>query len=393
MHMTYDVFISYRRTAFEAANLLSTHLKSKGYNVFFDLEEMNQGKFNEQIIDRIKECKDFIIVLPANALDRCVDEGDWVRREILCAIENGKNIIPLMLEGFVWPTPMPQGLESLSLYQAVTPVPITYYDSQVKKVQSYLLSKPHKRYKKVVITIACVLAALIASLLCVEEMIYRPTADKIARSFTAKLVCIDSSVDAINKTNKHWQEYMQTYAQGNQGELEQLSLSMLKLIHEDSIFFERNKISAQYTELDISPTQALVLSWRGIETTEVEAFAQYEDMFYYHLMVVNQRLKEAIENRDNRKQYNICRYEVETNYVIAGGVAEVMSYGYQYDLSLLTKQAQSHYYNMAYRWKSLPMRATLNLTKEESLTLQNQVMNTIETAVITYEVRMREFND
>jgi len=33
---------------------------------------------------------------------------------------NGKNIIPVMLAGFEWPKPMPEGLEELPNYQAIT---------------------------------------------------------------------------------------------------------------------------------------------------------------------------------------------------------------------------------------------------------------------------------
>lgn len=99
MTPTYDIFISYRRDAFEPANLFATRLKALGYRVFFDIETMNAGKFNEQLLDVISKCKDFILVLSPNALDRCEDEGDWVRREVMCAMEHKKNIIPIMLFG------------------------------------------------------------------------------------------------------------------------------------------------------------------------------------------------------------------------------------------------------------------------------------------------------
>jgi len=50
--MQYDIFISYRRDAFELANLFATRLKALGYRVFFDVETMNAGKFNEYNIER-----------------------------------------------------------------------------------------------------------------------------------------------------------------------------------------------------------------------------------------------------------------------------------------------------------------------------------------------------
>ena len=51
MEKKYDIFISYRRDAFESANLFATRLKALGYRVFFDVETMNAGKFNEQLLD------------------------------------------------------------------------------------------------------------------------------------------------------------------------------------------------------------------------------------------------------------------------------------------------------------------------------------------------------
>ena len=83
MATRYDIFISYRRDAFESANLFATRLKALGYRVFFDIETMNAGKFNEQLLDVISKCKDFVLVLSPNALERCDDEGDWVRSETI----------------------------------------------------------------------------------------------------------------------------------------------------------------------------------------------------------------------------------------------------------------------------------------------------------------------
>ena len=394
MVQKYDIFISYRRTAFEAANLLSTHLKSMGYSVFFDLEEMNQGKFNEQIIDHIKACKDFIIVLPANALDRCSIEEDWVRKEILCAIENGKNIIPLMLEGFVWPNPMPKGLETLCLYQAVMPVPITYYESQVKKVRSYLLSKPSKRYKKALYIVAGIVLVLAIALFGIEEIIYRPTADKIARSFTAKMQCIDKTAYALHNTEQHWETFLNLMQNNsNQRQKDSIITDMQKWLKEDSAWIERNIITSKHIGLKISPVQSLLLSWRGIETNEVEVFGQYEEEFYFLAQVANQEYNLACLTYKDKEQFNSHRYGAEFKTKQSIGLAEVMAYGYQYDLCLLTNKAQTYYYKMAYNWKYLPMRETLNLTMTESLTLQEQAINKIETAIITYEVKMTELKN
>ena len=97
----YDIFISYRRSAYDTANLIATRLKSAGYSVFFDMETLRSGKFNEQLYYVIENCTDFLLVLPPGALDRCVNEDDWVRLEVQHAMNHNKNIIPIMLNGYV----------------------------------------------------------------------------------------------------------------------------------------------------------------------------------------------------------------------------------------------------------------------------------------------------
>ena len=57
---TYDIFISYRRTAYDTANLIAVKLRHAGYKVFFDVDTLTSGKFNEQLLEVIKGCKDFI---------------------------------------------------------------------------------------------------------------------------------------------------------------------------------------------------------------------------------------------------------------------------------------------------------------------------------------------
>ena len=140
--MTYDIFISYRRNSYESANLIATRLRAAGYRVFFDLESMRSGKFNEQLYDVIDHCKDFLLILPPNALDRCNDPEDWVRKEVLRAINGNKNIIPVILNGFVWPKPMPEGMGELPNYQALTASSIEYFDLAIRRLtEQYLKSK------------------------------------------------------------------------------------------------------------------------------------------------------------------------------------------------------------------------------------------------------------
>ncbi|WP_294743473.1 TIR domain-containing protein [uncultured Prevotella sp.] len=46
---TYNIFISYRRTAYDTAKLIAEKLRHAGYHVFFDVDTLTSGKFNEQL--------------------------------------------------------------------------------------------------------------------------------------------------------------------------------------------------------------------------------------------------------------------------------------------------------------------------------------------------------
>lgn len=148
--------------------------------MFFDMETLRSGKFNEQLFEVIDNCKDFILVLPPHALDRCVNEDDWVRMETIRAMEAKNNIIPIMLNGFVWPYSMPEGMKELAYYQALTASSVEYFDLAMERLQQkYLTSRRHlpmKRFMKVAGIVCGVLVVAFAILLSVF-------------SFLSKYVC------------------------------------------------------------------------------------------------------------------------------------------------------------------------------------------------------------
>lgn len=98
--MKYDIFISYRREGGkEFARSIKYELESKGYSVFLDFDELTDGVFDERILEAIKEAPVFLFILSQHSLDRCVNEDDWVRREIEYAYSLDKHIIPINKDG------------------------------------------------------------------------------------------------------------------------------------------------------------------------------------------------------------------------------------------------------------------------------------------------------
>lgn len=139
--MQYDIFISYRRDGGDMmAHILYERLTQKGYSVFQDVESLRSGKFNTAIYEKIEQCKDVILILPPNSLDRCIDEEDWVRKEIIFALKNKKNIIPIMLRGFTWPEELPKEIEDIRYFNGLV-ANTEYFDQFLVKLCDFFVTK------------------------------------------------------------------------------------------------------------------------------------------------------------------------------------------------------------------------------------------------------------
>lgn len=137
----YDIFISYRRDGGEVtARILRDSLTERGYNVFFDVESLRSGAFNTEIYSVIDECQDFILVLSPNALDRCKNSDDWVRREVEYALQKKKNVIPILLRGFEFPADLPVTMKDLP-YRSGLAANLEYYEAFLEKLETFLSSK------------------------------------------------------------------------------------------------------------------------------------------------------------------------------------------------------------------------------------------------------------
>ena len=92
----YDIFISYRRAGgAQYARILQLMLAQRGYKVFLDYDELKEGFFGKRIKEAITQAPVFILVLSKDSMERCANEDDWMREEILCALDQGKTFIPV----------------------------------------------------------------------------------------------------------------------------------------------------------------------------------------------------------------------------------------------------------------------------------------------------------
>jgi len=137
------VFISYRRANESWALAIYQNLRDD-YDVFIDFANIASGDFEQIIIQNIKARAHFIIILTPSALERCDDPNDWLRREIECAIENKRNIIPIMLEGFEFGSPtiaryLIGKLVMLKKYNGMTAT-VEYFDAAMARLREQFLS-------------------------------------------------------------------------------------------------------------------------------------------------------------------------------------------------------------------------------------------------------------
>lgn len=111
--MRTQVFISYRRDGgLEVAGYIHSLLKDT-YEVFFDKESLRSGRFDINIENAIESCTDFLLILSENIFSRYEEDGDWISRETKLALDRGKNIIPIFLDGFVMPETDNKTIETL----------------------------------------------------------------------------------------------------------------------------------------------------------------------------------------------------------------------------------------------------------------------------------------
>ncbi|XP_021698316.1 sterile alpha and TIR motif-containing protein 1 isoform X5 [Aedes aegypti] len=144
-----DVFVSYRRSnGSQLASLLKVHLELRGFSVFIDVERLEAGKFDNNLLQSIRHAKHFLLVLTQDALERCVDDTDgkdWVHREIVAALNSDCNIIPI-IDNFQWPEPerLPEDMRGVCHFNGVRWIH-DYQDACVDKLERFMRAETNTR--------------------------------------------------------------------------------------------------------------------------------------------------------------------------------------------------------------------------------------------------------
>jgi tetratricopeptide (TPR) repeat protein len=141
------VFISYRlANSKQLAAYIDLYLRGHGYDVFRDVSSLDSGNFGQVILNQIAARTHFISILAPGTLERCSEPGDWVRRELEHAMHTGRNIVPVLAEGFTFgsneaKTHLTGLLAHLTSYNALT-LYYEYLDEGMDKLRTRFLQPP-----------------------------------------------------------------------------------------------------------------------------------------------------------------------------------------------------------------------------------------------------------
>jgi hypothetical protein len=141
-HPNYDVFISYRRELdAQAARLIRAELQNRGSRVFLDVDDLRPGQFDDALLERIRETSNFVLILSAGSLDRCSEQDDWLRKEIVCALAHDRTIIPVLMPGFAFPAEqaLPDELHPIRVHHGVA-YSHEYFGATIDKIVGFLAS-------------------------------------------------------------------------------------------------------------------------------------------------------------------------------------------------------------------------------------------------------------
>lgn len=143
----FDIFISYRREGgYEVAKHIKDLLTRDGYSVSFDMDNLTNGDFNIELLKRVAECEDFIIILDADVFKGTMmgreRQKDWLRIELSEALKMGKNVIPIMLDGFTeFPEGLPQDIAAVR-FKNGPKYDKVYFDAFYEKLKHFIKEVP-----------------------------------------------------------------------------------------------------------------------------------------------------------------------------------------------------------------------------------------------------------
>ncbi|MCB1187619.1 tetratricopeptide repeat protein [bacterium] len=137
----HDVFICYRRNpGHPYSMLLQSHMEFRQKKVFRDQDSLSSGRFEDSLQEAIRYSRHMLVLLTEGFFERTAQDGnDVVRKEIATALHCGTHIIPVMMEGFVWPAAeeLPEDIRPLAAINAMS-YSTEFFSAFIDKLLSWM---------------------------------------------------------------------------------------------------------------------------------------------------------------------------------------------------------------------------------------------------------------
>ena len=368
-----EIFISYRRDGGEfAAKKLRDVLVKAHYHAFLDIEGLGSGDFNEHLLEAIDSSSDYILVLSKNCLDRCVNEDDWVRREIEYAHSKNKHIIALVNKEFAFPENLPESCKFLTStevekieYDNLDDIPILL--GTIRKS----LTAPCHKFEIITNRVLPIVAAVL--FVALVSVIVRTAVIKTKQKFPKTkadevligevLEYVDSNLSAMDEVLAEYSDVMDSclYAAENYPAVDlAVPIEKFENLYGYLNFLDTNnyalnpEVSEKLTESNFSKEDVLFLNsdFETIKEFIIKNIANIAEPFYYETEPDNQIIP------SNKKYYTYLKEEMlalkDQTLIYVNGILNPISKNYKpfidFKNNVLTKYKV---YNFAdYKWLS-----------------------------------------
>ncbi|GMR50110.1 hypothetical protein PMAYCL1PPCAC_20305, partial [Pristionchus mayeri] len=128
-----DTFISYRHFGgCGVALFIKEKLEAKGFKVFVDVNGLGDGPFGDQLLKNVQAAKHFIFLVTKKLFERINDDQDWIRKEMICALQHKKNIVPVF-DDATFPEDLPEDIRAITSYNGVQWLP-DHWEESIKNI-------------------------------------------------------------------------------------------------------------------------------------------------------------------------------------------------------------------------------------------------------------------
>jgi hypothetical protein len=137
-----NIFVSYRRNSWPFTHRLVDDLRERIVGeIFIDLTGIDDTNFERSILKHLKASNTVLVVCSENAFapERIQREEDWLRREVKMALELGKQIVLINVNGSNLPetVDLPGDIQELPQRQAINFYP-EYWDGAVERLVQFI---------------------------------------------------------------------------------------------------------------------------------------------------------------------------------------------------------------------------------------------------------------